>query len=77
MLNTCTARIGFNVTMTRSTAYATVKEVAKVPKLRVGFKQEAFNLWLQGLLQSRSSILSKGALGYSRHAHLVLSKAAL
>ena len=69
--------MGFNATTTRSTAYATVKEVAKVPKLRVGFKQEAFNLWLRGLLRAASSIPRKGAPGDSGHAHLVLSEAAL
>ena len=69
--------MGFNATTARSTAYATVKEVAKVPKLRVGFKQEAFNLWLRGLLQAASSIPRKGAPGDSGHAHLVLSEAAL
>ena len=69
--------MGFNATTTRSTAYTTVKEVAKVPKLRVGFKQEAFNLWLRGLLRAASSIPRKGAPGDSGHAHLVLSEAAL
>ena len=68
--------MGFNAITTRSTAYATVKEVAKVPKLRVGFKQEAFNLWLRGLLQAASLIPRKGAPGDSGHAHLILSEAA-
>ena len=64
--------MGFSATSTRSQAYSTIKESARVPKLHVNFKLEEFNLWLRGLLRAAAFIPRREAPADSGHAHLVL-----